>query len=242
MGLDMLACQWIKSKPKGDRMKALLVNGSPRPSGCTFTALRIVADAIHEEGVETEIFQIPTAPLRGCASCGWCLREQKGRCAFDDDCVNRLIEKAETSDGFIFGAPVYFSSPAGQLVAVMDRAFFAGNPFRGKPAGAVCSARRAGNSLSLDILNKYFLISGMPVVTTTYWPMVHGVTPEDVFKDKEGVQTMKMLGRNMVWTIKSLEAAKAAGVQKPPISEGKKIWTNFIEDGTKDWVDFIEGR
>jgi multimeric flavodoxin WrbA len=209
-------------------MKVLLVNGSPHPAGCTFTALDIVANAIEAEGIETEIYQIPNDAILGCISCGACMRNKNNRCAFDGDAVNVILEKLETSDAFIIGSPVYYASPNGHMLAVMDRVFYAGNQFNGKPGAAVCSARRGGTTATLDALNKYFPINGMPIVPSNYWTMVHGNRPEEVLQDQEGVQIMELLGKNTAWLLKSIEAGKAAGLKLPEPSDGRKVMTNFI--------------
>ncbi|HIS77548.1 MAG TPA: flavodoxin family protein [Candidatus Merdivicinus excrementipullorum] len=206
-------------------MKVLLLNGSPHPHGCTFTALSEVAKTLEENGVEAEILQIGAKPVRGCIACGGCAG--KGRCAFGDDIVNTLIEKMEQADGFIVGSPVYYASANGAVECILDRAFYAGGKaFVHKPAAAVASARRAGTTATLDELTKYFTISQMPVVSSTYWPMVHGNKPEDVAKDEEGLQVMRNLGRNMAWLLKCIEAGKQAGVQVPEAE--RQYRTNFI--------------
>ena len=209
-------------------MKVLLVNGSPKEKGCTYTALKFVADEIEAAGIEAEIYHIPNDPIRGCIGCGGCSKAGDGRCVFKGDAVNEILEKMETSDALIIGSPVYYASPNGHMLAVMDRVFFAGKNFAYKPGAAVCSARRGGTTATLDALSKYFPISGMPIIPSTYWTMVHGQTPEDVKKDEEGVQVMQMLGRNAAWMLKSIEAGKAAGIETPEISGGVKAWTNFI--------------
>ncbi len=206
-------------------MKVLLLNGSPHPHGCTFTALSEVAKTLEESGVETEILQIGAKPVRGCIACGGCAG--KGRCVFGDDIVNTLIEKMEQADGFIVGSPVYYASANGAVECILDRAFYAGGKaFVHKPAAAVASARRAGTTATLDELTKYFTISQMPVVSSTYWPMVHGGKAEDVAKDEEGLQIMRNLGRNMAWLLKCIEAGKQAGVQVPEAE--RQYRTNFI--------------
>ncbi len=206
-------------------MKVLLLNGSPHPHGCTFTALSEVAKTLEENGVETEILQLGNKPVRGCIACGGCAG--KGRCVFGDDIVNTLIEKMEQADGFIVGSPVYYASANGAVECILDRAFYAGGKaFVHKPAAAVASARRAGTTATLDELTKYFTISQMPVVSSTYWPMVHGGKAEDVAKDEEGLQIMRNLGRNMAWLLKCIEAGKQAGVQVPEAE--RQYRTNFI--------------
>ncbi|MDY5871240.1 MAG: flavodoxin family protein [Suilimivivens sp.] len=205
-------------------MKVLLINGSPNEKGCTYTALSEVAATLNENGVETEIASIGKQPIRGCIGCGGCAG--KRRCVFGDDIVNSMIEKMEQADGLIIGSPVYFASPNGNLMSMLDRFFYAGGCFAHKPAAAVASARRAGTTVTLDDMNKYFGIRQMPVVSSTYWNMVHGSKPEDVKKDEEGLQTMRNLGRNMAWLLKCIAAGKENGVE-PPMSENTNR-TNFI--------------
>ena len=205
-------------------MKVLLVNGSPRAAGCTNTALEEVAKTLGEAGIETEIFWLGAKPVQDCIACGKCRELRK--CVFDD-VVNTLIEKAKTADGFVFGSPVYYAHPSGRVQSALDRAFYAGKyAFAGKPGAAVVSARRGGTAASFDVINKYFGISSMPVVSSTYWNMVYGNTPDEVRRDEEGMQTMRNLGRNMAYLLKCLEAGKAAGIEMP-LQEGA-FKTNFI--------------
>lgn len=205
-------------------MKVLLVNGSPRAAGCTNTALEEVAKTLGEAGIETEIFWLGAKPVQDCVACGKC-RELK-KCVFDD-VVNMLIEKAKTADGFVFGSPVYYAHPSGRVQSALDRAFYAGKyAFAGKPGTAVVSARRGGTAASFDVINKYFGISSMPVVSSTYWNMVYGNTPDEVRRDEEGMQTMRNLGRNMAYLLRCIEAGKAAGIEAPAQEGAFK--TNFI--------------
>lgn len=210
---------------KETKMKVLLVNGSPRATGCTYTALSEIAKVLAEEGIETEIFQTGAKPVRDCIACGRCA--QLGRCAFDDDAANVLIDKAKGSDGFVFGSPVYYAHPTGQLLSLLDRAFYAGKEhFMYKPAASVVSARRGGTAASFDVINKYFGITSMPVVSSTYWNMVYGKTPEEVRQDAEGMQTMRNIGRNMAWLLRCIEAGKGAGIGRPEPENAAR--TNFI--------------
>ena len=205
-------------------MKVLLVNGSPRAAGCTNTALEEVAKTLGEAGIETEIFWLGAKPVQDCVACGKC-RELK-KCVFDD-VVNTLIEKAKTADGFVFGSPVYYAHPSGRVQSALDRAFYAGKyAFAGKPGAAVVSARRGGTAASFDVIKKYFGISSMPVVSSTYWNMVYGNTPDEVRRDEEGMQTMRNLGRNMAYLLRCIEAGKAAGIEAPAQEGAFK--TNFI--------------
>ncbi|MBE6029698.1 MAG: flavodoxin family protein [Clostridiales bacterium] len=186
--------------------KVLLLNGSPHTKGCTARALEEVIKALNEEGVETELIQIGKDEVAGCKACGFCARN--GKCVIDDK-VNEVAPKFEEADGLIIGSPVYYASPNGTALAFMDRLFYsAGYPKQMKVGAAVVSARRGGNTATFDALNKYFTISGMPVVSSTYWNQVHGFTAEDVEKDLEGLQTMRNLGRNMAFLIRAIAAEK----------------------------------
>ena len=205
-------------------MKVLLVNGSPHETGCTYTALMEVSKTLNENGIETGIFQIGKKPLTGCIACGKC--GETKRCVFKDR-VNEFLDLAKDADGFVFGSPVHYASAGGTITSFMDRVFYAdGGSFNLKPAAAVASARRAGTTATLDQLNKYFTISEMPVISSRYWNMVHGFTPEDVRKDEEGMQIMRVLGRNMAWFLKCKEAGEKAGIPLPEREEF--LWTNFI--------------
>ena len=205
-------------------MKVLLVNGSPHANGCTYTALCEVAGALEKEGIETEIFQVGTKPISGCLACGACMKT--GRCVINDT-VNEFLAKVETANGFVFGSPVHFASASGALTSFMDRVFYGrGNLFAYKPAEAVMSCRRGGATATFEQINKYFTISNMPVVGSQYWNMVHGNKPEEVWQDKEGVQIMRILGHEMSWLLKSIEAGRKSGLSRPEPEE--KIRTNFI--------------
>lgn len=207
-------------------MKVLLLNGSLHDNGSTNTSLKIIAEELENQGIETEIINIGGDPIRDCMACMAC-RKLENRCVFDDDIVNKIIKKAEESDSFIFGTPVYYAHPSGRILSVLDRVFYAGSKaFCHKPGAAIAVARRGGTTASFDVLNKYFTISQMPVVSSTYWNIIHGAKAEDVFEDKEGVQTMKNLALNTAWLLKSIEAAKKAGIM-PPVAD-KTNRTNFI--------------
>jgi multimeric flavodoxin WrbA len=209
-------------------MKVLLVNGSPHPKGCTHTALSIIAHALADSGVEAEVFQVGTKPMAGCIACRKCTRI--GRCVFNDK-VNEFVEIAKGADGFVFGSPVHYAAASGAMTSFMDRVFFStfcsGNRvFRLKPGAVVASARRSGTTATLDQLNKYLTWGEMPVVSSRYWNMVHGNTPAEVTQDLEGVQTMRVLGKNMAWLLKCKEAGLRAGITPPEPEE--RVATNFI--------------
>ena len=187
-------------------MKVLLLNGSPRKNGCTYTALNVVADALKAEGIDAEVFQAGDPDMEN---------------------VKAAAAKLKDSDALVVGSPVYWASPSGQIIQFMDKlCSMAGKDMLHKPAAAVASARRAGTTATLDVLQKYFSYHEMPVVSANYWNMVHGNTPAEVAQDEEGLQIMRTLGNNMAWLLKSLEAGKAAGIAVPQAED--KIKTNFI--------------
>lgn len=205
-------------------MKVILFNGSPRPNGCTYTALSEIAGVLKNEGIDAEIMQAGNKPIQDCIGCGGCAG--KGKCVFDD-CVNDWIEAAKSADGFVFGTPVYYAHPSGRILSAMDRAFYAGGKsFEHKPAAVIASGRRAGTTASLDALGKHLSIKQMPIVTSSYWNMVHGNSPEEVVQDLEGLQTMRNLGKNMAWILKCIEAGKKAGIDVP--QNQTSVRTNFI--------------
>ncbi len=208
-------------------MKVLLVNGSPHREGCTYTALKEVEEELNKEGIETEIFWIGIKPISGCIACHKCSEIRK--CVFDD-VVNEFAEKAKKADGFIFGTPVHYAAASGAMTSFMDRLFYSTfsnqDIFRLKPAATVVSARRAGTTATFEQLNKYYTMTQMPVISSRYWNMVHGSNPKEVKKDEEGMQIMRILGKNMAYYLKCIEAGKEKGVT-PPIME-KITFTNFI--------------
>lgn len=206
-------------------MKVLLINGSPNENGCTYTALSEVAKVLGEQGIQTKIISIGKEAIRGCIGCGGC--RKAGKCVFDTDIVNQIAAEAKEADGFVFGSPVYYASANGSLFSLMDRLFFSSSgALRHKPAAAVVSARRGGTTTALHDIENYFTINQMPLVSSTYWNMVHGSNAEQVLLDEEGLQTMRNLGRNMAWLLKCIEAGKANGIT-PPDNE-TALRTNFI--------------
>lgn len=192
-------------------MKVLLINGSRRKSGCTYTALCEVAGALQKEGIETEILYVGLDAVNGNI----------------DQAVKEAGELVKEADGIVVGSPVYYASPSGEVLSFLDRLFWLfGDDMKHKPGAAVVSARRAGTTASLDVLNKYFMINEMPVVSSQYWNMVHGNSPEEVRKDEEGMQIMRTLGRNMAWLIRCIAAGKEQGIAPGPAEE--RAHTNFI--------------
>ena len=205
-------------------MKVLLINGSPNERGCTYTALAEAQKVFEKNGIETEIVYLGKKPIAGCVACGIC--RKAGYCVYDDT-VNEVIDQLDDIDGLIVGSPVYYAGVSGQITSFLDRLFFAASAkMKGKPAASIVSCRRGGASAAFEIINKYFMMTNMPVVTSQYWNQVHGNTPEEVLQDEEGLQTIRVLAQNMIWLMRSIEAGKAAGVEYPEYEP--KIRTNFI--------------
>ena len=205
-------------------MKVLLLNGSAKTKGNTNAALEEMAAVLAEEEIETEIFHLAGGVIRDCIGCNRCTEEG---CVFADDAVNAFLAKAKEADGFVFGTPVYYAHPTGRILSLLDRVFYSGSrAFAFKPAASVVVARRGGCSASFDVLNKYFGIAQMPVAGSTYWNMVHGRVPGEAAQDKEGMQTMRNLARNLAWMMKCFEVGRVHGVPLPE-TERDHI-TNFI--------------
>lgn len=211
-------------------MKVLLLNGSPHKNGCTHTALSEVAKALESEGIETETIWIGVKPVPGCIACGGCV--SGNGCVISAE-VNEFVEKAKSADGFVIGSPVYYAGMAGSLKSYLDRAFYSGSRnkedgdvFKLKPAAAVVSARRAGTTETYDQIIKYFGINQMPIISSRYWNMVHGQNPEQVLKDEEGMQTMRILGKNMAYFLKCIDAGKKSDIEQPAAEQ--TTYTNFI--------------
>lgn len=210
-------------------MKVMLVNGSPHKEGCTYVALSEVEKTLNKEGIDTEMFWIGNKPISGCIACYSC--RNTGKCVFDDQ-VNELHSKAKDVDGFIFGTPVHYAAASGNMTSFMDRFFYSvprggeDDIFRLKPAACVLAARRAGTTAAYDQMNKYFGIREMPIISAAYWNMVHGLKPEDVYEDKEGLYNMRVLARNMAFFLKCKQAALENGI---PLPESEPhVFTNFI--------------
>ena len=201
-------------------MKVVLINGSPHRKGNTFIALSEVAGALEKEGVQTEIIQLGIKAVQGCIACNKCA--ELGHCVFQDTLYNQVREALQEADGIVVGSPVYYAGPNGALCALLDRVFYSCSELLAYKAGAsVAVCRRGGASATFDRLNKYFTILNMPVVSSQYWNSVHGMRPGDATEDAEGLQTMRMLGRNMAWLLK--------GVKREERPEPElRVMTNFI--------------
>ena len=201
-------------------MKVVLINGSPHRKGNTFIALSEVAGALEKEGVQTEIIQLGIKAVQGCIACNKCA--ELGHCVFQDTLYNQVREALQEADGIVVGSPVYYAGPNGALCALLDRVFYSCSELLAYKAGAsVAVCRRGGASATFDRLNKYFTILNMPVVSSQYWNSVHGMRHGEATEDAEGLQTMRMLGRNMAWLLK--------GVKREERPEPElRVMTNFI--------------
>ncbi len=205
-------------------MKVLILNGSPHANGNTAYALSQMEDIFHSCGVETETIQVGSRQIQGCIGCDQCYKLRK--CVFDD-LVNETARKLEEADGLVIGTPVYYAAPNGTLIAFLNRLFYSTGKIdkRMKVGAAVVAARRGGCSASMDVLNKYFTISQMPVASSSYWNAIHGAKPGEAAQDPEGIRTMRNLAKNMVFLMKAIAAEKeASGLPEPE----KKAFTNFI--------------
>ena len=207
----------------GTKPHVVLLNGSPHANGTTSRALRELAASLENEGVTAEIIHVGHLNVKGCSGCYACGKLKK---CVHDDIVNEIAEKFKAADGLVVASPVYYASPNGAFLALLDRLFYSSRFDKSMKVGAsVVAARRGGCTASFDALNKYFAISEMPIVTSRYWNQVHGNSAEDAEQDLEGLQTMRALGRNMAFLIKAIRLGKE---QLPEIEKEKKIYTNFV--------------
>lgn len=205
-------------------MKVLLLNGSPKQKGCTFTVLSEIAKALNACQIETEIIHIGNNVSSGCMGCGYC--GKNGKCVNDKDYLNRILDKVKEADGYVFGSPVHYAAASGALTSLLDRLFYiCGSAMAYKPGCAAVTCRRGGATAAVEQINKYFTINNMPVVSANYWNMAHGNTPEEIVQDKEGMQIMRLLGNNMAWLLKCIEAGKEQGIE--PVKEAK-VKFNYI--------------
>lgn len=203
-----------------------MLNGSARVDGNTNRALVEIGETLKKEGIDYEIFQLGGKVVRDCIGCESCKKSNDG-CIFTDDALKDFISKAKEADGFIFGSPVYYAHPNGRILSILDRAFYSdSNVFKYKPAASVAVARRGGTVATVDVLNKYFGISQMPVAGSTYWNIAHGAKPLEIEQDEEGLCTMRNLAKNLAWLMKSIACAKGNGILPP--QEIERQFTNFI--------------
>lgn len=207
-------------------MKVIAINGSPKPEGNTYQALTIVKEQLEKDGIETEIYHIGNKAIHGCIACGGCARNKNEKCVIDDE-VNEMIQKMKAADGIIIGSPVYYASMAGTMKCFLDRAFYTasanGGLFRHKVGASVVAVRRSGEVATFDHLNHYFTLGEMFMASSNYWNVIHGRMPGDIWQDEEGVQIMRVLGKNIAYLLKQLKTGQAT----PPAKE-EKIMTNFV--------------
>ncbi|MCR5819889.1 MAG: flavodoxin family protein [Bacteroidaceae bacterium] len=205
-------------------MKVLLINGSPRDKGNTFTALSEVAKALNAEDIETQIISIGKQAVQGCIACGWCGRT--GRCTYHDDLYYQVMRTIKDGiDGLVIGSPVYYGGPNGSLCALLDRVFYSlGKDLEYKPGASVVVCRRGGATAAFDRLNKYFTMMNMPLASSQYWNLAYGQTAGQASLDEEGMQTMRTLGHNLAWMIKKLNTRELGHPKPEP-----HVWTNFIK-------------
>lgn len=206
-------------------MKVLLLNGSPHESGCTYRALSEFAMQLKKYDIDFELFQLGHKNINACIDCQKCFG--KGRCVFNDS-VNEVIQHILSCDGLVIGSPVYFGGIPGNLKCLLDRVFYDSKRlFALKPASAIVSCRRGGASTAFDALNKYFMISSMPVISSQYWNSVHGDHPEEITQDQEGLQTIRLLADNMAFLLKCIECGKKSGIE--PVKQENRIKTGFYK-------------
>ena len=205
--------------------KILFINGSPNENGCVSTAMDTVIEVLNNNGVDTEKIWLGKKAMPDCMACMKC--QETGKCVFQDQ-VNEIGAEIDSISGIVVGSPVYYGGPNGRLTSFLDRLFFSipDDKFNGKLGASIVSCRRGGASAAFERLNQYFLMENMHIVSSQYWNQVHGFTPEDVRKDEEGLQTMRTLGRNIVWLIKLIEKGENSGLAVPTHEE--KVFTNFI--------------
>ncbi|MSN27353.1 MAG: flavodoxin family protein [Geobacter sp.] len=210
-------------------MKVLAFNGSPNSEGNTWHAIKMVTAELENEGIETEIVQVGNKAVRGCVACGQCFKIRNQQCVLPGDEVNTWIQKMKEADGILLGSPVHYAAMGGAMKSFLDRAFYVtgvnDSMLRHKVGAAVVAVRRSGGLPTFDQLNNYLLYSEMLLPSSNYWNVIHGTRPGEAVQDLEGVQIMRVLGKNMAWLLKLVENGK--GAVTPPEREAK-TYMNFI--------------
>lgn len=210
-------------------MKVVAFNGSPKKEGNTYHALQLVCEQLEANGIETEIVQVGNKGVKGCTACGHCGKTRDEKCVIKNDDVNLWIQKIKEADGILLGSPVHYASLGANMKSFLDRAFYVsgmnGTMFRHKVGASVVAVRRSGGLPTFNELNNYLNYSEMMIPTSNYWNVIHGTTPGEVLQDKEGVQIMQVLGKNMAYLMKLIENGKDK--VEAPVQE-KKIYTNFV--------------
>ncbi|MBF9015733.1 MULTISPECIES: flavodoxin family protein [unclassified Oceanispirochaeta] len=210
-------------------MKVIAINGSPKKDGNTAQAMKLVCDELEAAGIETEIICIGNKLIRGCMGCGKCFKNRDEKCIFGEDGVNDIIQKMKDADGILLGSPVHYSGVSGAMKSFLDRAFYVSDANRGlfarKVGASVAAVRRSGGITTIDQLNRYLSYSEMLISSSNYWTVIHGTMPGEVLQDEEGIQIVRILGKNMAWLLNLVENGKGA-VTAPEME--KKTMTNFI--------------
>lgn len=210
-------------------MKTVAFNGSPKKAGNTFHALKMVTDELEKAGIETEIVHVGDKAIRGCIACGQCIKNKNEECVLPDDEVNEWVQKMKHADGIIFGSPVHYAAMGGTMKSFMDRAFYVaganGGLLRHKVGASVVAVRRSGGLPTFNQLNNFLCYAEMLIPTSNYWNVIHGTTPGEVIQDAEGVQIMRVLGKNMAWLLKLVENGKGSVI--PPEQEAK-TYMHFV--------------
>ena len=212
-------------------MKVVAINGSPHERGGTYLCLETVCDVLRQKGIETETVHIGSDRFGGCRGCRACFRQKDGRCAIDDDPFNAMVPAIREADGLLLGSPVHFAGMSGVMKTFLDRLFYVsganGNFFYQKVGAAVTSVRRSGGVFTVDGMNHYLEYAGMLIPSSNYWNVVHGNGGEEVLRDKEGMQTLTVLGENMAWLMHLKESGMGSN---PPPERQNKTYMNFIRD------------
>jgi multimeric flavodoxin WrbA len=210
-------------------MKTVAFNGSPKKDGNTYHAIRMVADVLEKEGIETEILHVGNKAVRGCLACGQCVKMKNEQCVQTDDPVNEWIQKMKVADGIILGSPVHFSAIGGTMKSFLDRVFYVtgvnDSMLRHKVGVSVVAVRRSGGLPTFNQLNNFLSYAEMLLPTSNYWNVIHGTKPGEVTQDEEGKQIMQTLGRNMAWLMKLVEHGRET-ILRPERED--KIFMNFI--------------
>lgn len=208
-------------------MKVIAINGSPKKEGNTYHAIKIVADELEKENIDVEIIHIGNQVIRGCMGCNTCMKNRDSKCIFNDDIVNETIQKIKAADGLLLGTPVHYSAIGGTMKSFLDRVFYAGGKetFRHKVGASLVAVRRSGGVPAFNQLNNFINYAEMAMPSSNYWNVIHGAAPGEVLQDEEGVQIMRILGKNMAWLLKVIDNGKAT-VEAP--ENEKKAYMNFI--------------
>ena len=210
-------------------MKVVAINGSPKKDGNTFHGIDLAAKELENKGIEVKVIHVGNKVIRGCMACGACSKNKNEKCVFNDDIVNDSIQEMKEADGIILASPVHYSAVGGTMKSFLDRVFFVsganGGMFRHKAGAALVAVRRSGGLPAFNQLNNYLHYSEMVIPNSNYWNVIHGRAPGEALKDNEGVQIMRILGRNMAWLIKTLEKSKK---DNPAPEQEAKIITNFV--------------